>query len=329
MTVTVYRSTDTSAPSLTGQAGSLITVLDAVLVNGYGSKTAAGWGKALSGTNVAAYRPASGNRFYLGVDDSDAQNARMRGFEAMGTAGVAQAGSGNTGPFPTDTQVSGGAYVYKSSAASAQVRPWLILASATFFVMFYDNGQASATPNTSGYQGVFYFGDFFPLIASDLYNTCIGGNTSASSGSPTHLSDSITNVGTTNAVATYAPRGYAGSGGAVAMSRLSFGYMLTGSQASGSATGATVSPYPANGVGGLMMAPILLIEAPATGSCAHRGVLPCVFFMPHSASVFTQGDTFSGATSTQLAGRTFEIVRERFNNGGFFVETSNWAAVTF
>lgn len=37
MTVRVYRSTDAGAPVLTGQVGSLITLLDACLVNGYGS----------------------------------------------------------------------------------------------------------------------------------------------------------------------------------------------------------------------------------------------------------------------------------------------------
>ena len=39
MAVTVYRSTDTGAPALyTDSAGSLITILDACLVNGYGSQ---------------------------------------------------------------------------------------------------------------------------------------------------------------------------------------------------------------------------------------------------------------------------------------------------
>lgn len=39
MTVQVYRSTDANAPSLTGQTGSLITVLNACLVTGYGQVT--------------------------------------------------------------------------------------------------------------------------------------------------------------------------------------------------------------------------------------------------------------------------------------------------
>lgn len=35
MAIKIYRSTDAGAPSLTGQTGSMVTVLDAVLVNGY------------------------------------------------------------------------------------------------------------------------------------------------------------------------------------------------------------------------------------------------------------------------------------------------------
>ncbi|WP_297486902.1 MULTISPECIES: hypothetical protein [Pseudomonadota] len=38
MTVTIYSSKDASAPALTGIAGSLVAVLDACLVNGYGTK---------------------------------------------------------------------------------------------------------------------------------------------------------------------------------------------------------------------------------------------------------------------------------------------------
>ena len=56
MGVTVYRFDDAGAPTLSAAAGALISVLDACLVNGYGAKPAAGWTKAFSGTNQAAYR---------------------------------------------------------------------------------------------------------------------------------------------------------------------------------------------------------------------------------------------------------------------------------
>ncbi len=41
-TVNLYQSTDASAPILTGSAGSLVTLLDACLVNGYGTKAGRG-----------------------------------------------------------------------------------------------------------------------------------------------------------------------------------------------------------------------------------------------------------------------------------------------
>lgn len=51
MTVRIFRSTDYNAPTLSGTAGDLITVLDACLVNGYGSQTIT---LTRSGTTVTA-----------------------------------------------------------------------------------------------------------------------------------------------------------------------------------------------------------------------------------------------------------------------------------
>lgn len=61
MGVTVYRFDDAGAPTLSAAAGALISVLDACLVNGYGAKPAAGWTKAFSDTNQAAYRQGAGS----------------------------------------------------------------------------------------------------------------------------------------------------------------------------------------------------------------------------------------------------------------------------
>ena len=52
MAVNVYRSTDTNAPTLSGVAGSLLDVLTACLVNGYGSAFASGTVTS-DGTNVS------------------------------------------------------------------------------------------------------------------------------------------------------------------------------------------------------------------------------------------------------------------------------------
>lgn len=115
MTVTIYRSSDASAPGLTGQAGSLIGVLDACLVNGYGAKAAAGWAKEFSGTNLAVYRAPSGNRLRIRVNDTGTTVARVVGYETMTDVDT------GVNPFPTAAQVSGGLYVRKSETADSTV----------------------------------------------------------------------------------------------------------------------------------------------------------------------------------------------------------------
>lgn len=74
MTLTKYAYDDASAPSWGGAtAGAWITFLDAVLVNGYGAKPAAGWTKEYSGTNKAVYRMGTGSsQRYLRVNDPSA-----------------------------------------------------------------------------------------------------------------------------------------------------------------------------------------------------------------------------------------------------------------
>ncbi len=132
MTVTVYRSTDAGAPQLNGVAGSLITVLDAVLVNGYGSKPAAGWTKPFSGTNKAVYRnsPTLGTGTYYRVRD-DATNginatcAQVRGYETMTNVDT------GAGPFPSFTQRAESTpsiCIIKSVVQSSATRTWLIVA---------------------------------------------------------------------------------------------------------------------------------------------------------------------------------------------------------
>src|SRR4051812_48257028 len=124
MAVTLYKSTDAGAPVLTGQVGSLVALLDAVLVNGYGAKPAAGWTKAFAGANLAAYRVTAvgATGFYLDVVDSGlsgtlgARSARCRGFETM------TALSTGTGAFPTVAVAVNGIQVFKSASLDATAR---------------------------------------------------------------------------------------------------------------------------------------------------------------------------------------------------------------
>lgn len=60
--VKIFKSTDTDAPVLTGQAGSLITLLDAVLINGYNAKSIS----ALSRSGSTATATCVGHGYIVG-----------------------------------------------------------------------------------------------------------------------------------------------------------------------------------------------------------------------------------------------------------------------
>ncbi len=171
MSVYFYKSTDAGAPTLNGTAGSLISVLDACLVNGYGSKSAAGWTKAYSGTNLAAYRmstfsPATG--MYLRVDDTGTTNGRIVGYESMSDVNT------GTGPFPTSVQQSGGLYVYKSASSDSTARPWAIIATNRSFYL-YDNPAMSNVElsSTTATDNLYFFGDIITRKAVDGYQCVI------------------------------------------------------------------------------------------------------------------------------------------------------------
>ena len=172
MTITFYKSTDASAPSLTGQVGSLVALLDAILVNGYGSQPAAGWTTAYTATNKRDYKQGSGsNGYYLDIDDSGpgggaAREARMRGYETMSALAT------GTQAFPTSAQSSFGVVCRKSTTADSTARPWYCVADATCFHLFVDTGDNTA-PN---YSMAFSFGDIFSYKSSDTYNTVIIGD---------------------------------------------------------------------------------------------------------------------------------------------------------
>jgi len=205
---TVYKSSDASAPTLTGQVGALIGVLDACLVNGYGSKSAAGWTKAFSGTNLASYLPSAGH--YLDVNDAaagagGAQEATVRGYESMTAVGT------GTNAFPTTAQIaSPGEFIRKSATADATARGWLLIADQYTFYLFILSGDTAAA-----YQS-FGFGRFYSTKASDTYRSFICGHSSTGSGSSTGL-DSIGWAAAINNATTgmFIPRTAAGTGTAI------------------------------------------------------------------------------------------------------------------
>lgn len=314
---TVYKSSDASAPVLNGVAGSLISVLDACLVNGYTGKTAAGWAKPYSGTNLAAYRAATGAMQYLRVDDSApntaslGREARVCGYETM------TAISTGTGLFPTTAQSANGLFVRKASYASATAVPWVIVADAKTFYMFI------AAPEFVGYSA-FMFGEFCSLGGgSDAYRSILIARNveQVSTANGVSVADDNLNdlaVFTANIAGHYTPRSFAGG------LQLAQNVGKHGNAAHSAVTLAGIAPYPNPVDGGLYLSQVWLHEVPATGAnSVLRGRLRGFWHFLHPVgSAVGDGDTWSGTGA--LAGKTFLSIKPTADGAGVFVmETSN------
>lgn len=320
-TVTVYTSADGSAPSLTGQAGALITVLDAVLVNGYGSKSAAGWAKSFSGTNKAVYRNSAtdGTGVYLNIDDSGggaggAKEAFANGYETASNVGA------GTGQFPTSAQLNlgsapAGAVAWrKSTTADSTVRSWTIVATNTLFYFFAETGDV-ASPTAAL---AFCFGDIFSHKSGDAYRGIIigrNGTNSASTGFESFSAlDSVSAFGSGTISGHFMPRGYLGTGTSVAVGKgidMSMAGTATGNAGSGTVGTGTLSagaiigaynsglPYPSPVDGGLYLSPIMIGHGNA-----RRGYLPGAW-APMQDRPLSHNDTYSGTGN--LSGKTFLV----------------------
>lgn len=190
MTVRIYSSTDASAPTLTGvvsgayssgwAAGTLLNLLDKILVAGYGSKTAAGWTLSFTGTSKGVFRQGSGCQFYLRVLDdgsptAGAREAVVRGYEAMSDVDTGT-GSNSTG-FPASATATN--YLRKSDTLDATPRSWVCYADNKTFYLYIDTGFS-----TRYYTGL-EFGNFYSLVPGDAYNCMIvGRSVSAATDNP-------------------------------------------------------------------------------------------------------------------------------------------------
>lgn len=276
MTVRFYRSTDAGAPQNTNAAGSLIAILDACLVNGYGSQLPAGWTKPFSGTNKAGYKQGAGSSgFYLRVEDTTTSAARVKGCEDM--TGI----DTTVSDFPTNVQFSGGLYMQKNNSAAAY--QWELIANEKFFTLLI------AHTSDNNRRQLMCFGDIVSNKSGDAFNTILIAPTQAST------SDLVTSYLQANLMGSYQGhflvRPHTQVGSAVNVSKMSVGTQ----SALGGSNGIA---YPSPIDGALHLAPIFITE-PNAGL---RGKLPCVWNILHNAP-FQQGDIITG--TGDFAGKTF------------------------
>jgi hypothetical protein len=348
MTVITYRSTDASAPVLTGSVGTLLTVLDAVLVNGYGALSAAGWAKPFSNSgNIGCYKNSAvdGTGFCLNVNDAGpgaggAREARITGFQTMSAL------STGTGQFPTQGQLAigiGALVCRKSTTADTTARAWTIIADDTVFHLFIETGDTVSPTATYAVT----FGDIFAAKTSDPYRCAILGrnfeNTNAPNADPMAilLTPSIAWFSSTIA-GHYMAAHWTGVGGSIAVGKhvdqtkqcALIGQATTGT--SGATLGATLAtngsgigrnnfsglPYPNGPDGGLYLSPVWLHHT----NCI-RGYFKGLWAPLHDRP-FNHNDTISG--SGNLAGKSFLVQNIMlyapgggFDNGQILIETSN------
>lgn len=292
MALTVYRSTDVSAPSMNSDAGSLIAVLDACLVNGYGSKTAAGWTKPYSGTNLAAYQQGVGGKnMLLRIDDTNSTYAQAVGYETMSDVNT------GSGAFPTAAQRAAGMYWLKSNNATN--REWIVIADSKRFWFATSWSANTFYANADGCSFGF-FGNFDSFLAGDAYNVCLAGNIGTTIASNSLNAFVTYDWATPSAnAAVYAARSLTQTGQAVPMYLASDGSVGRTSGFSNNAT------YPDAATGGMRIARVSLHES--SGRLA-RGTLPGYWGIAHYRPG-QSGDTFSGAGA--LSSRAFILLNNR------------------
>lgn len=285
MTVQIYRAIDASAPALTGSAGSLANVLEKCLVSGYGSKTAAGWTTEFTeGANRIVFRAPTGHRKYLRVDDDVTALNKLATITAYATMTDFQTG---TGLFPLTSQSATGVQILKSDVEDGSgARDWILLANDKIFHLIV-NWDAGANFQNAV---LFSFGDYISFNASDAYNVILAGKKTQSFTIDANLNPygGYTTIGST-IDGVFTQRAYTQIGSSV----------LMGKHGDAAKSGLQF-PNPVDG--GIYYSPIWLTEANVI-----RGILPGLWYIPHSASALNHLDTFDG--SGAHAGKTFMLCK--------------------
>lgn len=169
-TTRTYASTDTGAPVLTGEAGTLANVLQKCLVDGYGSKVAAGWSLAFSGANKIALRNSlaaggTGHYFRILDDASGAEGVRvawMRGHVDMSDVDTPV----GSDVIPNVSSYPDGGHIAKSESADATARTWRVWADELTCWLWVKVGN----DNECILAG---FGDIDSFFAVDSYRSFV------------------------------------------------------------------------------------------------------------------------------------------------------------
>ena len=153
MAVQIYKSTDTGAPGLDGLPGSLVALLKACLVDGFGVLPAAGWTLELD--DLLNHRMILRNdtvngtgRYFVFRDDGDVRLdgtysttsiATFHGCESYTDIDTTSGNFPNLNGDPNPDQnmtTARGLTIHKSNVEDASLRPWTLIADERTFYLF-------------------------------------------------------------------------------------------------------------------------------------------------------------------------------------------------
>jgi hypothetical protein len=273
----------------------------------------AGWLKPFSGTNLAAYKSGApeSTGCLLRVDDTNAQYARVVGYESMSDINT------GVGAFPTSTQMSGGGYWPKAMASNTTAVPWSIVCDGRIFYLNVLPGVASVANYLGG--SIRGFGDVVPYKpGGDAYACVLNYSVNNSvqnmyDGSWAACSEFLTAM----------PRAYTGLGSCVLHSV--YPYIGAGAGLHYSGISNIICPFPSVIDGSL----ILTNKYVQQSGGSPRGLMPGILNCPQSLvwNTFKHNDRVPG--SGAYAGKTLLAASTVTSNTFTSTDASNIGAVFF
>jgi hypothetical protein len=296
----VLSSTNTSITWATAAADGAAT---GTITIRYAPQTS--WEKVYAGTNKAVYRSADvlGHRHYLRVDDTGTTTARVRGFETMTDVDT------GTGPFPTDVQMSGGGYWWKSVGANATAVAYRLFSDERCLITSIVAGRVTGSSYYNGPARI--FGDPLELAPSgDPWSTLLSVTGSSNGNATTGAVDS-SGASSAGSGLTCAPKGISALGGSVLLDSRAY----TGSNNGTSGSDSYLGNLPSE-VDGRVMLTRMMLRQQGTEK-PPRVIVPGLYYIPQGGAVgvLNDGDTILG--SGEVAGRRLMCVA----TGGFNTTT--------
>lgn len=297
----IFSSADSGSPVLSGTNGSLVTVLSASLVGGYAGIPSAGWSLVYTSSTSqgAAFRPPSGSRFYLSVDDralgtGGAKEARVAGFETLT--------DWNTGSYRFPP-ISASIRARKSSVTTDSPRPWTIFADAYTMYMFVYSDDTTTLQT-------WMFGDIFSMMGEkDAYRCMLmaGFNENSTSENP----DTLVALGSAIA-GHWMARRYSGTSGSLGVGKFGDGSRGSTVLLAGSLM------YPNGPDKSIHMSPVWVHEG--TISSCIRGKMRGFWQICHPVVNFANGQVLEGMGES--LGRKFIVMKQGASAGMFLMEIS-------